>query len=89
MLFFIHCIIADSRKSLMPELKESHLAYIGQHLSEIRYGGLVGREGQTPDRICYYLEATSAARAQTFVDSDPYATIFENVEVLPFEQRVP
>lgn len=89
MLFFIHCVFDPKRVGRVQELRDSHLAYIGQHRSKITYGGLLQTPDGELDGICYFLDAAGAEAARQFALTDPYATIFEHVAAQRFEQRIP
>lgn len=89
MTYFVHCMIASEALSMMVELRERHLGYIRGHLATVKYGGLVGEEDRPPERLCYFLDLPSRDAALRFVEADPYRPIFERVEVLPFQQRIP
>ena len=89
MSFLVTCHLSPDRKKEMPRLKASHLAYIREHLEEISFGGDVCEEGAPPDRICYCLRKDTKEEALDFVDRDPYSPLYEAVEIVRFEQRIP
>lgn len=89
MIYMIHCIISPEKKHLRGSLIEAHLANVVKHRDAIVYAGVVESESDPFQRIVYFFRANSEAEARAFVDGDAYTTIYERVEILEFQQKLP
>jgi len=89
MIYFIQCLVKKNSEKFRKELLRDHLGYIIQHKNKIVFGGIVTKKDKSIKRVCYYIDVQSQKAALAFTQEDPYKAIYEEIEVLPFQQRIP
>jgi uncharacterized protein YciI len=89
MAYMITCLVDPRRESAGAALKPDHLRYVGSRKREIVFGGVVEAPDGSPQRVVYFVEASTEAEAWAFVRGDPYTALYETISVVAFQQIPP
>lgn len=73
----------------MDSLRPLHRDYIKSHLDIISFGGLVVDEKANPTTVCICLGVETAVKAREFIQNDPYAPLYRDIQISAFRQMIP
>jgi hypothetical protein len=89
MLFNIQCVFDKKLLGRLEDYQLYHTNYFKENVSLVRYGGVLLSDDGEKHGICYVLEESSMSGADLFTKNDPFFELFDQVEIRPFEQRIP
>ena len=89
-LFVLSCLDKAGALDLRMATRESHLAYVREHVARIKAAGpLLSDAGEMMGSM-FVIEADSAAEIEAFSAADPYraAGLFDSVTVQPWRVTI-